>query len=105
MQLGSDIAVAVGCRLGAAAPIRPLALELPYATGEALKKKKKIGVRSPTQILNGLSLKHHLNSCNLPLCQLSFISLLGLWLLPWEHAPETAGRLLNDYLGPAQALL
>ena len=30
------------CRLAAAAPIRPLAWELPYATGgEALKKKKK----------------------------------------------------------------
>ena len=47
MQLGSDIAVAVGCRLGAAAPIRPLALELPYATGEALKKKKKNWSQEP----------------------------------------------------------
>ena len=29
------------CRLAAAAPIRPLAWELPYATGVVLKKKKK----------------------------------------------------------------
>ena len=29
------------CRLAAVAPIRPLAWELPYATGEALKEKKK----------------------------------------------------------------
>ena len=29
------------CRLAAAALIRPLALELPYAAGVALKKKKK----------------------------------------------------------------
>ena len=28
-------------RLAAAAPIRPLAWELPYATGAALKKKEK----------------------------------------------------------------
>ena len=30
-----------GCRPAAAAPIRPLARELPYALGVALKKKKK----------------------------------------------------------------
>ena len=29
------------CRLGAVAPIRPLAWEPPYATGAALKIKKK----------------------------------------------------------------
>ena len=29
------------CRPAAAAPIRPLAWELPYAMGRALKKKKK----------------------------------------------------------------
>ena len=29
------------CRLAAVAPIQPLAWELPYATGEALKSKKK----------------------------------------------------------------
>ena len=33
------------CRLTAAASIRPLAWELPYATGAALKKKKKKGER------------------------------------------------------------
>ena len=30
------------CRLEAIAPIQPLAWELPYATGAALKRKKKI---------------------------------------------------------------
>ena len=29
------------CRLAAVAPIRPLAWELPYATGVALKKQEK----------------------------------------------------------------
>ena len=29
------------CRLAAAAPVRPLAWELPYATGAALKRQKK----------------------------------------------------------------
>ena len=29
------------CRLAAVAPIRPLAWELPYATGETLKRKEK----------------------------------------------------------------
>ena len=29
------------CRLAAAAPIRPLAWELPYAAGAALKKREK----------------------------------------------------------------
>ena len=29
------------CRLAAPAPIQPLALELPYAVGMALKKRKK----------------------------------------------------------------
>ena len=31
------------CRLAAAAPVCPLALELPYAAGAALKRKKKRG--------------------------------------------------------------
>ena len=39
MWLVSDIAVAV-CRPAAVAPIGPLAWELPYATGAALKSKK-----------------------------------------------------------------
>ena len=30
-----------GCRLAAAAPIRPLAWDLPYAASAALKKKRK----------------------------------------------------------------
>ena len=40
MWLVSGAAVAVA-RLAAAALIRPLALELPYATGAAVKRKKK----------------------------------------------------------------
>ena len=32
------------CRLAAAAPIRPLAWEFPYAAGVALKRKKKDNV-------------------------------------------------------------
>ena len=40
---GSCIAVAVvWCRSSATAPIQSLAWELPYATGVALKRKKKI---------------------------------------------------------------
>ena len=35
-------------RLAAAAPIRPLAWELPYAVGAALKKKKKENKRNYT---------------------------------------------------------
>ena len=39
---GSDLALLwLGCRLIDAAPIRPLALELPYAKGAALKEDKK----------------------------------------------------------------
>ena len=33
------------CRLAAAAPIQPLAWELPYAEGVALKRKKKAGCK------------------------------------------------------------
>ena len=40
MQLGSDVAVAV-VQTAAAVPIRPLAWELPYVTGAAIKKEKK----------------------------------------------------------------
>ena len=39
-QLGSHVTVAV-CRLAAAAPIGPLAWELPYVAGVALKPKTK----------------------------------------------------------------
>ena len=35
------VAVAVGGRLAAVAPIQPLAWEFPYAVGAALKKKQK----------------------------------------------------------------
>ena len=39
---GSDrVLLWLWCRLPAVAPIRPLAWELPYATGAALKKDKK----------------------------------------------------------------
>ena len=40
MQLDSSVAVAVAWTT-AAAPIRPLIQELPYATGMAVKRKKK----------------------------------------------------------------
>ena len=39
MRLGSQVAV-LWCRLAAAGQIRPLAWEVPYDTGGALKKKK-----------------------------------------------------------------
>ena len=51
------------CGLAATALIRPLAWELPYATGAALKKKKKKKTRknhlieAQTSLLQGLSLK------------------------------------------------
>ena len=42
MWLGSDVAVAVACAVAvAAALIRPLAWEPPYAMGVALEKRKK----------------------------------------------------------------
>ena len=39
MQLGSSVAVAVAVGPAATAPIGPLAWELPYAMGPALKKR------------------------------------------------------------------
>ena len=52
---GSHAAVA---RLAAAAPIGPLAWELPYAAGVALKRKKKKNERKSkeTNILNARSI-------------------------------------------------
>ena len=45
LGLGSDVAVAVA-QASVAAPIQPLASELPYATGAAKKgKKKKVWLR------------------------------------------------------------
>ena len=42
-RLGSDpMLLWLGCRLAAADAIRPLAWELPYATGEALEGQKII---------------------------------------------------------------
>ena len=41
-RCGSNLALLwLWCSLAAAAPVRPLARELPYAVGAALKKKKK----------------------------------------------------------------
>ena len=40
MQLRSSVAMAVA-KTSAAAPIQPLPWELPYATGTAIKRKKK----------------------------------------------------------------
>ena len=50
-------------QLSAAAPLRPLALELPYAVGEALKdqkkkKKKKKKKKNPTNQLKNEYLSH-----------------------------------------------
>ena len=39
----------LGCRLVAAAPIQPLARELPYAMGVALEKKKRKKPKGPYQ--------------------------------------------------------
>ena len=48
MWLGSGIAVTV-CRLAAEVLIRPLAWEIPYAVGAAIKREKKKGVLLYTQ--------------------------------------------------------
>ena len=43
-RFGSDLTLLwlwLWCRLAAAAPIQPLAWEIPYATGAALKRKSK----------------------------------------------------------------
>ena len=46
MQLGSGVALAVA-KTSAAAPIRPLGWELPYATGAAVKGKEKKSEKIP----------------------------------------------------------
>ena len=44
-RCGSDLALLwLWCRPAAAAPIRPLAWELPYAAAAALKNKNKIKI-------------------------------------------------------------
>ena len=57
MQLGSGIAVAVA----AAALIQPLAPELPYATGEAIKKKIKTTEIIPSFFSNHNGMKLEIN--------------------------------------------
>ena len=47
------------CMLAAAAPIRPLAWELPYAAGMALKRKKKKKKRNGTHVNSTLEFTHH----------------------------------------------
>ena len=42
------------CRPAAAAPIQPLVLELPYATGSSLKRKKKFCFHLKAVIITGL---------------------------------------------------
>ena len=55
-RCGSDLALLwLWCRPAAAAPILPLAWELPYATGVALKQKDKIGVPVVAQWLTNLT--------------------------------------------------
>ena len=56
------------CRPAAVAPIRPLAWELPYAAGRALKKKKK-----NVHLMNGITLKVQ--------CQVYAVSFLLFYLL------------------------
>ena len=47
---GSDLMLLwLWCRLAAVAPIGPLAWELPYAAGAALKKKKQNKTKKPPQ--------------------------------------------------------
>ena len=41
-RCGSDLVLWLWCRLAATSPIQPLAWEPPYATGEALKRQKKV---------------------------------------------------------------
>ena len=43
------------CRLAAAAPIRPLAREFPYAMGVALKREKKVRSMTPKLVLGLLT--------------------------------------------------
>ena len=46
------------CRPAAAAPVQPLAWELPYAAGTALKKKEKCGVPVMAQWLTNPTRNH-----------------------------------------------
>ena len=43
------------CRLAAAAPIRPLAWDLPYAMGMALKSKINLKIKKTKSLLNQTS--------------------------------------------------
>ena len=45
MWLGSSVAMAL-VKAAAAAPTRPLAQQLPYATGAAVKRKQRMSSRS-----------------------------------------------------------
>ena len=47
-RYGLDLALWLWWRLAAAAPIQPLAQELPYVKGDAIKKKKKNTVAGKT---------------------------------------------------------
>ena len=52
---GSDLVLLwLWCRLVAAAPIRPLAWELPHAAGAALKKQKQTNER--IELLEGIQM-------------------------------------------------
>ena len=56
---GSDPALLwLWCMPAAVAPIKPLAWELPYAVGVALRKKKKKIYTPPTHTHNGISFSH-----------------------------------------------
>ena len=68
-------------RLAAASLILPLAQELPYATGAAVKKKKmyKCTVRSTSDKREkcGKQFKGHISSSSIKRCQAKFISYSG----------------------------
>jgi len=52
---GSSVATSCGVGVVATAPIQPLAWELPYATGAALKRQKK---KKEEEIENSVFYKH-----------------------------------------------
>ena len=58
---GSDPALLwLWCRSAAVAPIQPLARELPYAVGAALKRKKAKNKQTSTETIEVLALAVHM---------------------------------------------
>ena len=71
------------CRLAAAAPIGPLAWELPYAMSVALKRKKDLMI----VFLGGVSLSVCLFA-DLPFILAAFVLFLNVWCLPHFTVPR-----------------